>query len=82
MFCSETALFFKMLKTTSKVQIPEAVQKESELMLPNKMAKIVDAHQISNCIILNLDPTPSKFVPSSNTTLAPDGTKPIPVTGS
>ena len=31
---------------------------------------------------LNLDQTPSKFVPSSNTTLAPHGTKSIPVTGS
>ena len=76
------SLFFKMLKTTSKVQIPEAVQKESEFILPHKIAKIVDAHQIPNCIILNLDQTPSKFVPSSNTTLAPHGTKSIPVTGS
>ena len=70
-----------MLKTTSKVQIPEAVQKESEFILPHKIAKIVDAHQIPNCIILNLDQTPSKFVPSSNTTLAPRGTTSIHVTG-
>ena len=69
-------------KTTSKVQIPEAVQKEAELIFQHKIAKIVEAHQIPNCMILNLDQTPSKFAPSSNTTLAPRGTKSILVTGS
>ena len=81
------SLFFRMgyvrrAKTTSKVQIPEAVQKEAELIFQLRTAKIVEAHQIPNCMILNLDQTPSKFVPSSNTTLAPRGTKSIPVTGS
>ena len=81
------SLFFRMgyvrrAKTTSKVQIPEAVQKEAELIFQHKIAKIVEANQIPNCMILNLDQTPSKFVPSSNTTLAPRGTKSIPVTGS
>ena len=81
------SLFFRMgyvrrAKTTSKVQIPEAVQKEAELIFQHKIAKLFEAHQIPNCMILNLDQTPSKFVPSSNTTLAPRGTKSIPVTGS
>ena len=80
------SLFFRMgyvrrAKTTSTVQIPEAVQKEAELIFQHKIAKIVEAHQIPNCMILNLDQTPSKFVPSSNTTLVPFGTKSIPVTG-
>ena len=80
------SLFFRMgyvrrAKTTSTVQIPEAVQKEAELIFQHKIAKIVEVHQIPNCMILNLDQTPSKFVPSSNTTLAPFGTKSIPVTG-
>ena len=72
-------LFFRMgyvrrAKTTSKVQIPEAIQKEAELIFQHKIAEIVEAHQIPNCMILNLDQTSSKFVPSSNTTLAPRGT--------
>ena len=80
------SLFFRMgyvrrAKTTSKVQIPEAVQKEAELIFQHKIAKIVEAHQIPNCMILNLDQTPSKFVPSLSTTLASCGTKSIPVTG-
>ena len=81
------SLFFRMgyvrrAKTTSKVQIPEAVQKEADLIFQHKIAKIVEAHKIPNCMILNLDQTPSKFVSSSNATLAPRGTKSIPVTGS
>ena len=80
-------LFFRMgyvrrAKTTSKVQIPEAIQKEAELIFQHKIAKIVEVHQIPNCMILNLDQTSSKFVPSSNTTLAPRGTKSIPINGS
>ena len=91
MLCSEAnswaSLFFRMgyvrrAKATSKEQISEAVQKETELIFQHKIEKIVEAHQIPNCVILNLDQTPSKFVPSSNTTLAPRGTKSIPVTGS
>ena len=82
-----TSFFFRMgyvrrAKTTSKVQIPKVVQKEAELFFQHKIAKIVEAHQIPNCMILNLEQTPSKFVPSSNTTLAPGGTKSVPVTGS
>ena len=65
--------YVRRKKTTSKVQIPEAVQKEVELIFQRKIAKIVEAHQIPNCMILNLDQTPSKFALSSNTTLAPRG---------
>ena len=81
------SLFFRMgyvrrAKTTSKVQIPEAVQKEAELIFQHKIAKIVEAHQIPNCMILNLDQAPSKFPLSSNTTQAPGGTQSVRVTGS
>ena len=69
-------------RAKTKVQIPEVVQKEAELILQHKIAKIVEEHQIPNCMILNLDQTPSKVVPSSNTTLPPPGTMSIPVTGS
>ena len=81
------SLFFRMgyirrAKTTSKVEIPEAVQKEAELIFQHKIAKIVETHQIPDCMILNLDQTPSKFVSSSNTTLAPRGAKSVSVAGS
>ena len=72
------SLFFRMGyvrrgNTTSKGQIPEATQKEAELFFQHKIAKIVEAHQIPNCMMLNLP---------SNITLAPRGTKSIPVAGS
>ena len=79
------SLIFRMgyvRRAKTKVQIPEVVQKEAELILQHKIAKIVEEHQIPNCMILNLDQTPSKVVPSSNTTLPPPGTMSIPVTGS
>ena len=74
--------YVRRAKTISKVQIAKAIQKEAELIFQHKVAQIVESHQIPNCMILNLDQRPSKFVPTSNTTLAPRGTKLIPVTGS
>ena len=74
--------YVRQAKTTSKVQIPEAIQKEAELIFQHKIAKSVEAHQIPNCMILNLDQTPSKFPLSLNTTLAPGGTQSVCVTGS
>ena len=68
-------------KLLLKYRFPKPFKKKQSLS-SNKIAKIVQARQIPNCMILNLDQTPSKFVPSSNTTLAPRGTKSIPVTGS
>ena len=87
MLCSKTAgqkVYFSVrrAKATSKLRIPEVVQKEAELIFQHKTANIVEAHQSPNYMILNIDQTPSKFVPSLNTTLAPCGTKSIPVTGS
>ena len=60
------SLFFRMgyvrrAKTTSQVQIPKVVQKEAELIFQHKFAKIVEAHQIPNCMILNLDQTPQSL---------------------
>ena len=74
--------YVRRAKTTSKVQIPKSIQKEAELIFQHKVAQIVEAHHIPNCMILDLNQRPSKFFPSSNTTLAPRGTKSIPVTGS
>ena len=74
--------YVRRVKTASKVQIPKSIQKEAELIFQHKVAQIAEAHHISNCRILNLNQRPSKFVPSSNATLAPRGTKSIPVTGS
>ena len=67
--------YVRRAKTTSRAQISKAVQKEAELIFQHKIAKIVEAHHIPNCMILNLDQTSSKFVQSLNTTLAPCGTK-------
>ena len=67
-------------KLLLKYRFPKPFKKKQSLS-SNKIAKIVQARQIPNCMILNLDQTPSKFVPSSNTTLAPRGTISIPVTG-
>ena len=64
------------------MQIPEAVQKEAELIFQHKIAKIVESNNIPDAMILNLDQTPSKFVPSASTTLAARGEKSIPVAGS
>ena len=90
MLCSETVgqkVYFSELvmldeqKLLLKYRFPKPFKKKQSLSSNIKFQKLLK-HQIPNCMILNLDQTPSKFVLSSNTTLAPRGTKSIPVTGS
>ena len=76
------SLLFRMGYVRRAKKIPEAVEKQAELIFQHKIAKIVEAHQIPNCMILNLDQAPSKFPLSSNTTQAPGGTQSVRVTGS
>ena len=74
--------YTKRMSTTSKVEIPSGAQKEAELLFLHEIVEIVEKHCIPSALVLNLDQTPSKFVPSGNHTLAKKGSKSVSIAGS
>jgi len=42
----------------------------------------IEVNKIPLSLVLNLDQTPSKYVPTANKTMAPKGSKTVPITGS
>eukprot|EP00111_Clytia_hemisphaerica_P008670 TCONS_00025363-protein len=74
--------FVKQMKTTGKVSIPEGAKKEAHLLYLHDIVTLVEKHNIPDCLIMNLDQTPLKHVPTANHTLAKKGTKSIGITGS
>ena len=68
--------FKRRLATTGKVSIPEELQKEIEELYLYSIVKKVEDNKIPASLIINLDQTPSMFVPGCNKTLAKKEVKP------
>ena len=56
--------------TTAKVPITDDLKKEIELTYLHGIVNIIEKYNIPPSLVLNLDQTPSKFVPGSRSTLA------------
>ena len=67
--------FKKRMKTTVKIEILEGAKKESKLSYLHDIVSLVDDHIIPDSLILNLDQTKLKHIPSANDTLAKKGSK-------
>ena len=74
--------FVKRMKTTGKVEIPEGAMKEAQLLYLHDIMSLVEEHNIPDSLVMNLDQTPLKYVPTSNHTLAKKGSKSIAIAGS
>lgn len=74
--------FVKRFGTTGKVPIPEALRKELETSYLHDIVRKIEDNNILPSLVLNLDQTPSKYVPVSNKTLAMKGAKTVPIKGS
>ena len=72
--------FRKRRGTTAKVPIPDEVKKEIELTFLHEVVNTIKEHNIPP-LIINLDQTPTKFVPGSNSTLAKTGSTNVPIIG-
>ena len=64
--------FRRRAATTGKVEIPKSVREEIELSF----------FHVPDSLILNLDQTPTKFVPGSSRTQSRKGTGNVPIAGS
>ena len=67
--------FKKRMKTTVKIEILEGAKKERKLLYLHDIISLVDDHIIPDSLILNLDQTKLKHIPSANDTLAKKGSK-------
>ena len=67
--------------TTSKLEIPEGALKETKLLFHHDIASKVEEFNIPHSLIINLDQTPTKYVPVGRTTLAKKNSKTVAVKG-
>ena len=74
--------FVRRFNTTGKVPIPEALRKELENAYLHNIVKKIEENYIPVSLVLNLDQTPSKYIPVSNKTMAAKGCKTVPIKGS
>ena len=74
--------FVRRFGTTGKVPIPKGVRKEVEISYLHGIVRTIEENNIPPSIVHNLDQTPTKYVPGSNKTMALQGSKNLPISGS
>ena len=70
------------MRTTGKIEILEGAKKEGKLLYLHDIVFLVDDHIIPDSLILNLDQTKLKYIPSANDILAKKGPTSIGIAGS
>ena len=74
--------FVRRMATTGKVPISEEVRKEVEMTYFHSIVTTIENKKIPKSLVINLDQTPSKYVPGCYKTLAPKGVKNVSIAGS
>ena len=67
--------FRRRQATTSKLEIPEGALKEIKMLFHHNIVTKVAKFNIPDSLIINLDQTPTKYVPVGRTTLAKKNSK-------
>ena len=70
------------MKITRKIEIPEGVKKEAQILYLHEIVSLVEEHSFPNTLVMNLDQTSLKYIPRANHTLAKKGSKSIEIAGS
>ena len=74
--------FVKRARTTSRPDIPAGARKEAELIFHHQITTLKEKHQIPYSLFINIDQTPSKYVPVSSRTMAEQNSKHVAIRGS
>ena len=74
--------YVRRRKTSSKVDILDAVRKEIEYVFLYEIVNRVEKHEIPKSLIINLDQTPVKLVQCGNNTLAKKNSSKVTIAGS
>ena len=73
--------FVKRFATTGKVEIPDGIKMEAELLFIHDIVDHVEKNKILQSMVLNIDQTPMKYVPCGKTTLTDKNAKSVPIKG-
>ena len=74
--------FVRRRWTTAKLEIPDDAFKEAQLLFTHDIVSKVDKYNISDSLIINIDQTPTKYVPISRSTLAKKNSEDVAIKGS
>ena len=71
--------FVRRRGTTAKLEIPDGAFKEAQLLFTHNIVSKVDKYNIPDSLIINIDQTPTKYVPVSRSTLAKKNSKAVAI---
>ena len=74
--------FVRRRGTTAKLEIPHGPSKEAQLLLTHVIVSKVDKYNIADSLIINIDQTPTNYVPVSQSTLTKTNSKAVAIIGS
>ena len=67
--------FVRQFGTAGKVEIPKSLRKEIEKPYLHAIIRKIEDNKIPHSLVLNLDQTPSIYIPNCNKTMALKGSK-------
>ena len=73
--------FVRRMGTTGKVKIPDSLREEVEISYLHAIVRTIEENNIPTSLVMNLDQTPTKFIPGTNKTMALKGSKTVPISG-
>ena len=73
--------YVRRMKTSSKVKIPDGARCEIKFLFRHQIATTIERHNIPGSMVINIDKTPLKYVPTSNFTLAEKGATSVTMEG-
>ena len=73
--------YIRRMKTSSEDKVPGGARREIEFQFHHEIVTMIEKHNIPGSIIINIDQTPLKYVPTSNFTLAEKGATSVTMEG-
>ena len=73
--------YVRRMKTLSKIKIPDGARRETEFPFHHEIVTMTEKHNIPVSMIINIDQTPLKYVPTSNFILVEHGTTSVTMEG-
>ena len=73
--------FVRRRGTTAKLEIPDGAFKEAQLLFTHDIVSKVDKYNIPDSLIINIDQTPTKYVPVRRSTLPKKNSKAVAIKG-
>ena len=73
--------FVRRFANTGKVEIPDGIKKEAELLFIHDIVHHIETNKIPESMVLNIDQTPLTYVPCGKTAMAEKSSSTVPING-